>query len=246
MLSWTGEDTFELGGVEFVCRALKAGFPSTPERMLLVKSRWQAEWYEEFLRQLRPETIVEVGTFDGASLALCAELVQPRRVVGVDLRVEPSAALAAYIERRGLQDRARPYYGVDQTDAARLNEILDGEFGDEQVDLVVDDASHALGATQQTFDILFPRVKPGGVYLLEDWPTHRFPQITDPLAPLVFELVLACSESPDAVAAVEVNRNSAVVRRGEGALETGTFALSDCYGARERALLAEEGQAPMA
>jgi hypothetical protein len=246
VLTWTGDDAFELGGIEFVCRALKAGFPSTPERMLLVKSRWQAEWYEQFLRHLRPQSVVEVGTFDGASLAMCAEIAQPQRLVGVDLRSEPSSALAAYIERRGLEDRVRPYYGVDQIDAARLNEILDGEFGDEQVDLVVDDASHALGATQRTFDILFPRVKPGGVYLLEDWPTHRLPQITDPLAPLVFELVLACSESPDAVAAVEVNRNYVVVRRGEHALETGTFALADCYGARERALLAEEGQAPMA
>lgn len=246
MLSWTGDDTFELGGVEFVCRALKAGFPSTPERMLLVKSRWQTEWYEQFLRDLRPETIVEVGTFDGASLALCAELVQPRRLVGVDLRSEPSAALAAYIARQGLQDRVRPHYGVDQTDAARLNEIMDGEFGDEPVDLVVDDASHALGATRQTFDILFPRVRPGGVYLLEDWPTHRLPQINDPLAALVFELVLACSEAAEAIAGVEVNRNYVIVRRGDGALERETFKLSRCYGERERALVASLLQAPMA
>ena len=91
-----------------------------------------------------------------------------------------------------------------------------------------------------------PRVKPGGVYLLEDWPTHRLPQVTRPLAPLVFELCLACAESPDAVASIEVNRDYVVVRRGDAALESGTFALTDCYGARARALLPDEVQAPIA
>jgi len=235
-----------LGGIEFVCRALMRGFPSTPERMLLVKSRWQAEWYEQFLRHLRPQSVVEIGTFDGASLAMCAEIAQPQRLVGVDLRSEPSRALAAYIEERGLEDRLRPYYGVDQTDAARLNEILDSEFGDEPVDLIIDDASHALDVSRETFDILFPRVRPGGVYLLEDWPTHRLPQVTRPLAPLVFELCLACADSPDAIASVEVNRDYVIVGRGQGALEAKTFALADCYGARARVLLAEEVQAPTA
>jgi hypothetical protein len=246
VLAWTSEDTFELGGVEFVCRALKGGFPSTPERMLLVKSRWQAEWYEQFLRQLQPRSVVEIGIFDGASLAMCAEIAQPDRLVGVDLKAEPSSALATYIEQRGLENRVRPYYGVDQTDGVRLNQIIDAELGNESVDLVVDDASHELDATRATFDILFPRVRPGGVYLLEDWPTHRLPQITRPLAPLVFALALAASESPDAITSVEINRNYVIVRRGEGALASGAFALASCYGARERALLVEDGQAPMA
>jgi len=246
MLVWTHPDTFMLGGVEFVCRALMRGFSSTPKRMLLVKSRWQAEWYERFLRDLQPQRVVEIGTFDGASLAMCAEIAQPQRLVGVDLRSEPSSALAVYIEERGLEDRVRPYYGVDQTDAARLNEILGGEFGDDPLDLVVDDASHALDATRETFDILFPRVRPGGVYLLEDWPTHRLPQVTQPLAPLAFELCLACADSPDAIASVEVNRDYVIVRRGPGALESGTFALADCYELRERALLEEDVQAPTA
>jgi hypothetical protein len=88
-------------------------------------------------------------------------------------------------------------------------------------------------------------VRPGGVYLLEDWPTHRLPQVTPPLASLVFELMLACSDSPDAVDAIDVNRNYVVVRRGEGVLEAGTFALADCYGAPARALMAEGFHAPM-
>jgi hypothetical protein len=37
-----------------------------------------------------------------------------------------------------------------------------------------------------------------------------------------------------------------IVRRGPGALESGTFALADCYELRERALLEEDVQAPTA
>jgi cephalosporin hydroxylase len=214
--------------------------------MLLVKSRWQVEWYEAFLRNVRPKLVMEVGTFDGASLAFCAELVRPRRLVGVDIRAEPSAALATFLDRRQLHDRVHPYYGVDQTDPGRLGAIVRDEFAGESLDLVVDDASHALDASRATFDILFPYVKPGGLYVLEDWPTHRLPTIVRPLASLVFELILAASEAPDAIARVEVNRNYAIVHRGPAALESGAFALARTYGPRERALFNDGGQAPIA
>jgi hypothetical protein len=210
--------------------------------MLLVKSRWQTEWYEDFLRRFAPQTVVEVGTFDGASLVLCAELVHPRRIVGIDIRAEPSAALADYIERRGLHDTVRPHYGVSQTDGPALRAIVARELGAEPLDLVVDDASHAREATRATFDALFPLVRPGGRYVIEDWPTHRV-GIEPPQTTLVFELALACSESPDAVAGLEVNRNYALVTRGDADLEPETFALTSCFGPREGALIAD-GRAP--
>ena len=50
---------------------------------------------------------------------------------------------------------------------------------------------------------------------------------------LVFELWLACSESPETVAEMEVNRNYVIVRRGQAALKTGEFALANCYRPRE-------------
>jgi hypothetical protein len=242
-LTWTSDDTFELGNVEFACRALKPGFPSTADRMLLLKSRWQTEWYERFLLGILPRTVVEVGTFDGASMAFCAELVRPRRIVGIDIRSEPSAALAEYIERKALHERVRPHYGVSQTDRAALRAIVADELRGEPLDLVVDDASHARDATRATFDILFPLVRPGGTYVLEDWPTHRVGTLDPPQTTLVFEFTLACSETPDAFAGLEVNRNYAVVTRGEADLDPETFSLAGSYGPREGALIAD-GRAP--
>lgn len=54
----------------------------------------------------------------------------------------------------------------EQTDPAlpgRLQEIC------EQWDLIVDDASHEGPATARTFELLWPLVRPGGYYVVEDW-----------------------------------------------------------------------------
>src|SRR5215207_423787 len=52
---------------------------------------------------------------------------------------------------------------------ARLGAIVADEFGDEELDLVIDDASHRLEPTRTSFETLFPRLRDGGLYLIEDW-----------------------------------------------------------------------------
>ena len=107
------------------------------------------------------------------------------------------------------------YYGVDQGDAATLRRIVADEFGGEPLDLVIDDASHLLDPTRSSFNVLFPLLRPGGVYVIEDWGVDlslereaaRNPVVADriqeeiakrpelehvvPLTRLVFEIVLA-------------------------------------------------------
>lgn len=63
----------------------------------------------------------------------------------------------------------RPYYGIDQADRGRLTEILDEELGGEMIDLVIDDASHLYAETVASFETVFPRVRPGGLFVVEDW-----------------------------------------------------------------------------
>ena len=70
---------------------------------------------------------------------------------------------------RDLGAVVRPYYGVDQADGDRLREIVAAEFRGEPIDLVVDDASHRYGATLASFETLFPLMRPGGLYVIEDW-----------------------------------------------------------------------------
>jgi hypothetical protein len=75
----------------------------------------------------------------------------------------------ANIAERGLTSSIRPHYGVDQDDAGRVRQIVRDELGDEPIDLVIDDASHLLGPSRSSFDVLFPMLRPGGLFVLEDW-----------------------------------------------------------------------------
>ena len=178
--------TFEIDGVEFVC---KYSPESTAERFFIVK---MPELFEEYLglsERFAGGNIFELGIAEGGSTALLALAARPRKLVAVDLEPEPLDALAEFVARRGLQESIRPYYAVDQSDRARLAEIVRDEFGGEPVDLVIDDASHALGPTRSSFESLFPHLRPGGTYLIEDWNSaHIFRDamraaLRDPLAP---------------------------------------------------------------
>lgn len=69
----------------------------------------------------------------------------------------------------GLSDRVRLHYGMSQGDRAAVGAILDAEFGTGPLDMIIDDASHQLDLPRASFEVAFPRLRPGGVYVLEDW-----------------------------------------------------------------------------
>jgi hypothetical protein len=48
---------------------------------------------------------------------------------------------------------------------------------------VVDDASHTYEETKASFEILFPLLQPGGIYLIEDWSWAHGPRYQSPDAP---------------------------------------------------------------
>jgi hypothetical protein len=246
VLAWLTDDTFEIAGVTYVCRPIGGRFPSEPGRFCLLKPRHEVEFYERLLTERAPQRIVEVGSYDGASSALIAEIAHPRRLVTIDRRETPSAAFTDFVARRGLERVITAHFGVDQGDAPRLRAIVDDAFDDAALDLVIDDASHLVEPTRTTFNCLFPRLGPGGVYLIEDWSwahsgmghvgewrEHR------PLTIVIFELVLACASRPKAIANVNVFKNYVLVERGPAPLDTNSFDLSKCFGPRGTALLPE-------
>lgn len=236
-IAWRERDSFVVSDVEYVCRPVHDRFASTPERFCLLKAPWQVESYSQLLHDVAPQTMVEVGMFDGASMALTGELARPRTLVGIDNRATPSAALTEFIARHALENHLRPHYGVDQADTERLRTILAAEIGDEPLDLVVDDASHLYDETRCTFNELFPRLRPGGMYVVEDWPTHRIPH-DPPLAMLLLELSLATSDTPRCVAGMRITKNDVVVTRGPADLDPAVFDLRDCLGPRAQAFIA--------
>lgn len=158
-------------------------------RLPVAKRRDLVECYIELSRELPPEpVIVELGIYQGGSTVLLSELTHPKKLVAMELTPDPPSALVDYVERSGLADVVRPYYGVDQSDQTRLAEILAAELGGQPIDLVIDDASHRYVETLSSFETLFPHLSPGAVFVIEDWATdHRISdgmvEIIDALPP---------------------------------------------------------------
>lgn len=159
-------DQFELDGVLFVP---SWGRRSEPGALVLLKAAGMVPLYRELLAPLLHPRMVELGISQGGSVALLALLARPAKFVAVELDPTPIEPLLAVLEDKQLGETVKPYFGVDQGDRKRLAEIIAAEFGDDQLDLVVDDASHRYEPTVASFEVLFPRLAPGGIYVIEDW-----------------------------------------------------------------------------
>jgi predicted O-methyltransferase YrrM len=250
---WLGPvSRFRVGAIEFVC-SMRRG--SLPHRFFIRKERRTVEDYVQLLDSFPDARIVELGIAQAGSAALTALVAIPRKLVAVELDETRVDALDELIREFDLEQRIRPHYGVDQADRTRLRAIIDDEFGDEPLDLVIDDASHRLGETRSSFETLFPRLRPGGLFLIEDWNhQHLFSRalaalLTDPdpkvrarveqrvaeaqpeppLTRLIIELVLAQAESDEFISAVVVGPRWTTVIRGDGYLDASEFRLSDLF-----------------
>jgi predicted O-methyltransferase YrrM len=160
-------DTIAVGDVEFVC---KYAPESTARRFFVVKPLELVERYRQLgAAAWRHATIVELGIAEGGSTALLALLAEPKKLIAVDIETEVLGALAEFVDDHGLHDVVRPFYGVNQADHEQLAEIVDRERGGAPLDLVIDDASHDYFLTKSSFETLFPRLRPGGVFVIEDW-----------------------------------------------------------------------------
>ena len=237
---------FRVGDVEFRC-----GFEDSRGRLFSIqKHPGRIAGYLEILERFPAENFVELGIASGGSAALTALVASPRKLIAVDLKPDRVEALDELIAERGLRERVRLHYGVDQADRERLAAILDEEFGDEPLGLVIDDASHRLDETRASFETLFPRLRPGGLCVIEDWnhdhllsraiataladPSpdlwERFERAEapdPPLTRLVIELILINAESDEFVREVRVDRNWACICRGSGELDPSEFRVRD-------------------
>jgi cephalosporin hydroxylase len=111
----------------------------------------------------------EIGLWDGGSAVFWALTLMPDVLIGIDMsRRGDSPYFTRVLSDRGLADRIITHWGVNQKATARLKALATVHAGGE-LDLVVDDGSHLYSPTKASFEALFPFVRPGGWYIVEDW-----------------------------------------------------------------------------
>jgi len=195
--------------------------------LVLWKSPALVAQYEAFWARepgFTADHVFELGVWKGGSLAFWAEALMPKRLVGIDLApASPSAAFDRYAAARA--DHLRVRWGTDQSDRRQVREILDTDF-DGPIDLAIDDASHLYGPTRTSFETIFPHLRPGGLYILEDWAWAHWIEFQPPTSPfagqipltrLVSELV-AIAGTADIVRRLTVQQGFVAVERGAGPL----------------------------
>lgn len=213
--------SFELGGMRFVAdiRPGDERGKSTEDEFILVKTPAFISFYKS-LQQRGPKDILEIGMFEGGSLVLFDKLFAPERLVGVDIR-GPIPALEKYRESR---EHVRAFYYLSQDDHDGLDPMLAEQFP-EGIDLIVDDASHRYEQSRQTFLTCFPHLRPGGLYVLEDWSWSHMPPYQNPgqtwhnepaLTNLVLEFIVNLPLSKD-FSSVSAYRDLVVVERASTA-----------------------------
>ena len=113
--------------------------------------------YEPYFKPLRakPINFLEIGVLGGCSLRAWREFFPNGKIFGLD--IDPGA-------KRHASERIDITIG-SQSDERVLSEVLSKVDG---FDVVLDDGSHATEHMQTSFKHLWPKVKPGGLYIIED------------------------------------------------------------------------------
>ena len=221
---------------------------------LLLKEQRLVEREAQLLADLAPRRIFELGVLWGGSTAFLLELTRPDVLVAIDQAPGEWPELRRHVAARGFERSARLYGQFEQSDRGRLAEIVEENFKGQPLDLVVDDCSHLYEQTRQSFSELFPRLRPGGVYVIEDWPWAHTGLGDDdavglwpeqvPLTRLVFELILALPSAKGLIAELAIDEGSVTIWRGEAKVNPRDFDISACSQPRGRRLLAPAFEPP--
>jgi predicted O-methyltransferase YrrM len=163
---WLANGDFVVDGVTFT---ESWGDSTSSDHFAIRKDRALVERTLAHLREHCPRRIVELGIASGGGTALLALAARPELLLALEIDADRVVALDELIVARALGAEVRTHYGVDQSDAGRIRTLVAEVFGARPIDLVVDDASHRFAESRASFEILFPHLRPGGHYVVEDW-----------------------------------------------------------------------------
>ena len=109
--------------------------------------------YEEQMTKKTNIDILEIGVYKGHSIKMWQDYFIDSNVYGIDINLD-------HLEFNDCNN----LYICNATSQEQIDTI----FGEKKFDYIVDDGSHIIEEQTGAFDILWPRIKPGGKYFIED------------------------------------------------------------------------------
>lgn len=216
---------------------LKEDIREHAESFVFYKDKKLIDMYSSYFQSITPNAsnfgnVLEIGMWDGGSAVFWHEILKPKKLIGIDLlKNRKGEAFEAY--KKNHAATFFDHWEVDQTDRSALTSILAGHLKDEPLDLVFDDASHRYHQSLASFNIVFPYVKKGGYYIIEDWAwghwlhedSSVYPAFTEPTR-LIFELVEAAANI-GLIESIHVCSGFTAIKRGQLDLPKEGFHLHD-------------------
>lgn len=111
-------------------------------------------FYYDFLVKYKNPNLLEVGIYDGASLKMWEEFFGSPNIVGIDI-----------LDKKQYESANIKTLIADQGNPSELFKCLEIC---KEYDIIVDDGSHIIGHQILTIANMFPYLKSGGTYILED------------------------------------------------------------------------------
>jgi demethylmacrocin O-methyltransferase len=133
-------------------------------------SHWYTQHYQRYFQPLKHKRLnvleIGVGGYEasaegGASLRMWKAYFRKSRILGIDL-----------YDKTQFREHRIDIRQCDQTDSDALAR-LSNEYGG--FDIIIDDGSHLNDHVIKTFHTLFPLMRPGGIYVVEDTQTAYWP-----------------------------------------------------------------------
>jgi cephalosporin hydroxylase len=124
------------------------------------------EVYDTLFRNIRNDVknVLEIGVAEGSSLRAWRDYFPNAIIHGIDIVDYDEATLNVF------GDRIKTY-NCDQNDKPKLKKLAQ-DIG-VKFDMICDDGDHAMTSILNSLDVLFPFVKEGGLYLVEDFEHPR-------------------------------------------------------------------------
>jgi predicted O-methyltransferase YrrM len=216
--------------------------PTKQQWICLRKNRRITNRYLELAEEFKNSRMVEIGVDQGGSTSFFAKLLKPKKLIAIELSSEPIKSVTDFLSEQDPEGRVEIHWGVNQADRIAIPNLLDSAFGTHALDLVVDDASHLLSPSIASFEMIFPRLRPGGLYVLEDWSCDHLAELgitqaiendsdgkflqsfsaavmkstgrRSPMSVLICQLVIASGRNPDWISELHISGGYCEVRRG--------------------------------
>lgn len=123
------------------------------------------EVYSHYFHAIKDKPIkfLEIGICRGGSVQLWENYFKNAELHFIDLNLD----LLSYSAKRA------KYHLLDQSNIEQLHDFVNKTGG--QFDVILDDGGHTMVQQLTSFKVLFPHLKSGGLYIIEDLHTSYWP-----------------------------------------------------------------------